>query len=177
MAEKKRSIDKKETYTFEEVRGMIEGAISARAATLACFYKVMPKDLFDQYGKLALTELGKYRAQNKYFAVREKGDVSSMVDFLEQCCNDVSATVDDGIYSVEQDEEHALVNMDGKCALVKGWEDFGLSPEEVDYLCQIQGYGDYGQCEALGLKGEWMKTSARQGCSNCVLKITKLNEK
>lgn len=175
MAEKELSIIKKDSYSYDEVRTMLEAAMMARAATLASFYKVMPKDLFDKYGKLALYELGKYRAENPYFKTREYGDVMSMVDFWFQKCNDVSSTVDEGNYCVEHDEEHAIVNMDGKCALVKGWEAFGLSPEEVDYMCQIQGYGDFGQCEALGLKGTWLQTSTQPGCENCVIKLTKLN--
>lgn len=174
MTEREIKFNKKETYTYEEVRVMLEHAMMERAAAVGFFYTVMPRELFDQYGKKALYALGQYRAQNKYFDTREKGDVMSMVDFLATC-NGVSSTVDDGNYCVEHDKEHAVVNMDGKCALVKGWERMGLSAEEVDYLCQITGYGDYGQCESLGLRGEWLQTSAQPGCANCVLKITKLN--
>ncbi|MCQ4865312.1 hypothetical protein [Pseudoflavonifractor phocaeensis] len=166
---------KKETYTYAEVREMLEHALMERAATVGFFYKTMPRELFDLYAKKALYALGRYRAQNKYFETREKGDVMAMVDFLDNFGNGVSSTVDDGNYCVEHDEEHAIVNMDGKCALVLGWERMGLSPEEVDYLCQITGYGDFGQCEGLGLRGEWLQTSAQPGCANCVLKITKLN--
>lgn len=174
MTEREIKFNKKENYTYDEVREMLEGAMMARAATVACFYKVMPRALFDKYGKLALYALGQYRAENDYFTNRKKGEVNLMVDYLATC-NGVSSTVDDGNYCVEMDAEHAIVNMDGKCALVKGWENFGLSQEEVDYLCQITGYGDFGQCESLGLKGEWLRTSAQPGCANCVLKITKLN--
>ncbi|MDD3797248.1 MAG: hypothetical protein PHE06_15030 [Lachnospiraceae bacterium] len=174
MTEREIKFNKKESYTYDEVRAMLEHAMMERAAAVGFFYKVMPRELFDQYGKKALYALGQYRAQNKYFETREKGDVMSMVDFLATC-NGVSSTVDDGNYCTEHDEEHAVVNMDGKCALVKGWEKMGLNPDEVDYLCQITGYGDYGQCESLGLKGEWLQTSAQPKCPNCILKITKLN--
>lgn len=175
MTEREIRFNKKDTYTYSEVRTMLEHALMERAATLGFFYKVMPRDLFDHYGKLALYALGQYRAKNPYFDTREKGDVMAMVDYLWEKGNGVSSTVDDGNYCTEHDEEHALVNMDGKCALVAGWERMGLSPDEVDYLCQITGYGDFGQCEALGLKGEWLETSAKPGCERCILKITKLN--
>lgn len=175
MTEKELRFRKKDTYTYDEVRAMLEHAMMERAAVLGFFYKVMPKEVFEPYAKKAMYALGRYRALNPYFETREKGDVMAMVDFLDIYGNGVSSTVDDGNYCVEHDEEHAIVNMDGKCALVKSWERMGMSPEEVDYLCQITGYGDFGQCEGLGLKGEWLQTSAQPGCENCILKITKLN--
>ena len=175
MTEREIRFRKKDTYSYGEVRAMLEHAMMERAAVLGFFYRVMPREVFEPYAKRAMYALGQYRAQNPYFQTREPGDVMSMVDFLDIYGNGVSSTVDDGNYCVEHDGEHAVVNMDGKCALVQSWERMGMSPEEVDYLCQITGYGDFGQCESLGLRGEWLQTSAQPGCENCVLKITKLN--
>ena len=67
--------------------------------------------------------------------------------------------------------------MEGKCALVQGWEKMGFSPEEVEYLCDIASYGDYGHANALELQGTWLCTSAQKGCDYCDFKIEKLKEK
>lgn len=163
---------KKETYTYDEVRDMIEAAIMDRARYLGFFYKVMPRELFDEYGKKALFAYGESKADNPFFSDYEKSDTKAMVDFLEST-NGVNATPSIGIYCVEEGDGHAILNMDGKCALVKGWEQMGLSPEEVDYLCLIASYGDFGQCHALGLKGEWLETSTKPGCDRCVFRIEK----
>lgn len=163
---------KKDSYSYEEVRQMIEGAMMDRARYLGFFYKVMPQELFDEYGKKALFAYGEFKAQNQFFEGREKGDIKAMSDFLEST-NGVSATPSIGIYCTELDSEHAILNMDGKCALVQGWEQMGLTTEEVDYLCQIASYGDFGHCHALGLKGEWLETSTKPGCSRCVFKVVK----
>lgn len=173
MTEKDIRFNKKETYTYDEVRAMLEHAMMERAAVMGFFYKAMPRELFDLYGKKALYALGQYRAEHKFFETREKGDVMSLVDFLDTC-NGVSFTCADGNYCVEHDAEHAVVNMDGKCALVQGWERMGFAREDVDHLCYISGYGDKGQCESLGLRGEWLKT--QPGCANCVLKITPMGD-
>ena len=73
--------------------------------------------------------------------------------------------------------EAGMPVMEGKCALVQGWEKMGLSPEEVEYLCDIASYGDYGHANALDLQGTWLCTSAQKGCDYCDFKIEKLKEK
>ena len=46
---------KKETYTYAEVREMLEHALMERAATVGFFFtKTMPRELFDLYAKKAL---------------------------------------------------------------------------------------------------------------------------
>lgn len=73
--------------------------------------------------------------------------------------------------SSSKDAEKATLNMDGKYVLVQGWEAMGLRPEELDYLCLIASYSDFGHCHALGPEGEWLKTSTKPGCDNCVFKV------
>lgn len=55
--------NKKDTYTYEEVRPMIEAALEDRARYLGFFYKVMPRDLFDKYAKKAMYAYGEYKGQ------------------------------------------------------------------------------------------------------------------
>ena len=49
MTEQEIRFNKKDTYTYAEVREMIEGAMMDRARYLGFFYKVMPRELFDEY--------------------------------------------------------------------------------------------------------------------------------
>lgn len=170
MTEQEKKFGKKDTYTYEEVRSMIESANADRARYLGFFYKVMPRELFDLYAKKALFAYGEYKAKNPFFDKYNKGDLNAMTDFLEST-NGVSATPSIGIYAVEKTKDHHIINMDGKCALVEGWKGMGFSPEEVDYLCLIASYGDFGHCHALGLEGEWLQTSTKPGCDHCVFKV------
>ncbi len=95
-----------------------------------------------------------------------------MAEFLVSC-NGVGNTLAKGNSIVESTEEAATVRMEGKCALVQGWEGgMGLSQEEVAYLCEIASYGDFGHAEALGLNGTWLCTSAQEGCDHCELQDT-----
>ena len=54
--------NKKDNYTYEEVRKMIESALEDRARYLGFFYKVMPRELFDLYAKKALYAYGEHKA-------------------------------------------------------------------------------------------------------------------
>ena len=167
---------KKDTYTYEEVRPLIEAAIEDRARYLGFFYKVMPKDLFDKYAKKALYAYGEYKALGLGFGKGNEGNPEGLADFLVGA-NGVANTLAVGNQVLERDEESVTVRMEGKCALVQGWEKMGFSPEEVSYLCDIASYGDYGHANALDLQGTWICTSAQPGCDYCDFKVEKLKEK
>lgn len=165
------SSPKKETYTYEELRPMFERCIMDRATYLGFFYKVMPRELFDLYGKKALWELGKFRHEVRGWCPR-KNDIECFGDYLVEGF-DVNNTLDDHNEYVELTDDHATIHMLGKCALVKGWEEMGLSPEEVAYLCEIACYGDYGHTDVCGLKGTFTCTSAQPGKEYCEFIIEK----
>ena len=168
--------NKKETYTYEEVRAMVEAAMEDRARYLGYFYKVMPRDLFDKYAKKALYAYGEFKANGLGAGKGHEGDPKGLADFLVGC-NGVANTLAVGNKIQESADEHVTVRMEGKCALVQGWERMGLSPEEVEYLCDIASYGDFGHANALDLQGTWECTSAQPGCDYCDFKIEKLKEK
>lgn len=174
--EERAQYSKKDTYTYEEVRPMIEAAIEDRARYLGFFYKVMPRDLFDKYAKKALYAYGEYKALGMGAGQGHEGDPAGLADFLVSC-NSVANTLAVGNHVCEKTDEFTTVRMEGKCALVQGWEKMGLSPEEVEYLCDIASYGDYGHANALDLQGTWLCTSAQKGCDYCDFKIEKLKEK
>lgn len=174
--EDRKAYNKKDTYTYEEVRPMIEAAIEDRARYLGFFYKVMPEDLFDQYAKKALYAYGEYKALGMGAGQGQEGNPNGLAEFLV-ACNSAANTLSIGNYMSEKTDEYTTVRMEGKCALVQGWEKMGLSPEEVQYLCEIASYGDYGHANALDLQGTWLCTSAQPGCEFCDFKIEKLREK
>ena len=161
---------KKDTYTYEEVRPLVEAALEDRARNLAFFYKVMPKELFDLYAKKALYAYGAWKATGMGKGAGSEGNPAGLAQFLCSC-NGVANTLAVGNRIVEQTEDTATVRMEGKCALVQGWENMGLTPEEVAYMCEIASYGDFGHSEALNLNGEWLCTSAQPGCDYCDFKI------
>ena len=168
--------NKKDTYTYEEVRQLVEAALEDRARYLAFFYKVMPRDLFDKYAKKALYAYGEYKALGLGAGQGHEGDPAGLAEFLVGC-NGVANTLAVGNKVEYSDEESTTVRMEGKCALVQGWEKMGLSPEEVTYLCDIASYGDFGHANALELTGTWVCTSAQPGCDYCDFKIEKMKEK
>lgn len=173
--EERAQYNKKDTYTYEEVRPMIEAALEDRARYLGFFYKVMPRELFDLYAKKALYAYGEYKAAMGCGAGSD-GDPKGMAAFLVSC-NSVANTLAVGNCISQEDDESSTVRMEGKCALVQGWEKMGLSPEEVQYMCEIASYGDYGHANALGLTGTWLCTSAQKDCDYCDFKIEKMKEK
>ena len=120
--------NKKETYTYEEVRAMVEAAMEDRARYLGYFYKVMPRDLFDKYAKKALSPTASSRptalAQER--ATRETPRAWPISWWA---ANGVANTLAVGNKIQESADEHVTVRMEGKCALVQGWERMGLSPE------------------------------------------------
>lgn len=179
MTEKKEEramYNKKDTYAYEEVRSMIEAAMEDRARYLGFFYKVMPKELFDLYAKKALYAYGEYKALGMGAGAGHEGDPKGLADFLVSC-NSVANTLDVGNRIVDQTDKYTTVRMEGKCALVQGWEKMGLSPEEVEYLCYIASFGDFGHANALDLQGTWLCTSAQPGCDFCDFKVEELKEK
>lgn len=168
MPEKDYGPGKKATYTYEEAREYLVNAMKDRAKTLGAFYKVMPRELFHEYATKALFEYGAMKGDR----IKEKNSPKSFADFLISC-NSVANTCAIGNSVLSENEDEVVVHMDGSCALVEGWREMGLTDEEVDYLCQVQCYGDYGHTDAVGCKGEWLCTSASGKCTYCDFKITK----
>ncbi len=162
---------KKETYTYEEAREYLVSAMKDRAKTLGAFYKVMPRELFDEYAKKACYEYGAAKGDR----IPVKDSPKAFADFLVSC-NSVANTCAIGNSVQSETEDEIVVHMAGSCALVEGWREMGLTNEEVDYLCSVQCYGDYGHTEACGCKGEWLCTSAAGKTDYCDFKITKMNK-
>lgn len=83
--EERAQYNKKDTYTYEEVRPLIEAAMEDRARYLGFFYKVMPKELFDKYAKKALYAYGEYKALGLKAGAGREGDPQGLAEFLVGC--------------------------------------------------------------------------------------------
>ena len=158
---------KKEFYTREEARSMLVEAIKNRGRYLACFYKHMPKELFDQVAKKALYEYGLSKTPSK------KGDVVAMVEILNEACHTPGSTV--GYATIEQlSDQRAVMTFHDGCVLLDAWREMGLSDRECEYLCDVACYGDYGYANAHELKSKFLHTMAHKGKDTCKYQIEKL---
>ena len=119
--EERAQYNKKDTYTYEEVRAMIESALEDRARYLAFFYKVMPRDLFDKYAKKALYAYGEFKALGMGCGAGHEGDPAGLADFLVGC-NGVANTLAVGNHVCDKTDEYTTVRMEGKCAPLHGGE-------------------------------------------------------
>lgn len=69
---------------------------------------------------------------------------------------------------VSADENEAVVTLN-YCALLKAWQDMGMSDEECAMMCSIAMEGDRGIAEGVGLDFELEGTLA-DGCECCTLR-------
>ena len=168
--------DKHEVYSYNEVRPMFEAALKDRGRLFGFFYKVMPKDLFDKYAREAWFEYGKFKKDMKLYK-GEDGDVQAFAEhMIRPEAFSVSGTSDGEGWWIKRDPKQSIVGFGGKCQLVAAWEQMGLSPEEVKYLCEVACEGDAGLSEALGLKGYFNFTSADPEKDYCEFVVEKKDD-
>ncbi|MEG0913688.1 MAG: hypothetical protein RSD35_09395 [Oscillospiraceae bacterium] len=168
MADKNYGPGKKATYTYEEVREYAVAAMKDRAKTLGAFYQVMPRELFHEYATKAMFAYGAAKGDR----IPTKNSPKAFSEFLVSC-NSVANTCADKNSLISCTDDEAVVRFDGVCALVEGWQEMGITADEVKYLCEVQSYGDYGHTDSVGCKGEFLCNSATPGCDHCEFKITK----
>ena len=174
--EERAQYNKKDTYTYEEVRPLIEAAMEDRARYLGFFYKVMPRDLFDKYAKKALYAYGEYKALGMGAG---KGH-EAILRVWPTSWSPATALPTPWLWATRSSRRPTSTPPSAwraSAPSVQGWEKMGLSPEEVEYLCDIASYGGLRPCNALDLQGTWLCTSAQKGCDYCDFKIEKLKEK
>lgn len=58
-----------------------------------------------------------------------------------------------------------------RCPLVEAWRDKGLSPEEVDLLCEIAAAVDFGTFEGAGLELTFLDRAGKPGSTRCLLEL------
>ncbi|MBR5342242.1 MAG: L-2-amino-thiazoline-4-carboxylic acid hydrolase [Erysipelotrichaceae bacterium] len=69
---------------------------------------------------------------------------------------------------VSSNEDEAVVTLN-YCALLKAWQEMGLSDEECAMMCSIAMEGDRGIAEGVGLDFE-LEGSLADGCEYCTLR-------
>ena len=84
----------------------------------------MPRELFDLYAKRALYAYGEYKANGLGAGKGHEGDPQGLADFLVGC-NSVANTLAVGNQVIDKTDDYTTVRMEGKCALVQGWEKNG----------------------------------------------------
>ena len=77
-----------------------------------------------------------------------------------------SDTFEKKLVSANEDEAVVTLNY---CALLKAWQDMGLSDEECAMMCQIAMEGDRGIAEGVGLDFD-LEGSLADGCECCTLR-------
>ena len=162
--------EKERLFTYQEVRAMTEAALKERARYIGCFYKVMPKEMFDQYAREAMKEYGIFRVTMGQYK-GEPGDHAAFAQML--AANVVNNTNSDIHFIAKADEEQTVVRLTGKCGLVERWIDMGFTPEEVDYLCEVVCEADYAYTDRLGLNARFVCTNAQPDSHCCDMVVKK----
>lgn len=73
---------------------------------------------------------------------------------------------------IEERAEGRIVLRMTACPLVDAWRDAGLSPEEIDTLCEIAAAVDEGTFEGAGLELEFLDRLGKPGSTRCLLQLT-----
>ena len=77
-----------------------------------------------------------------------------------------SDTFEKKLVSANEDEAVVTLNY---CALLKAWQDMGMSDEECAMMCEIAMEGDRGIAEGVGLDFD-LEGSLADGCECCTLR-------
>jgi hypothetical protein len=72
---------------------------------------------------------------------------------------------------IESLEDGRLVLRMESCPLVEAWRSFGLSPEEIDRMCEISAAVDQGTFTGAGLGLEFLDRLGKPGSCRCLLEL------
>ncbi|MBI5230818.1 MAG: L-2-amino-thiazoline-4-carboxylic acid hydrolase [Coriobacteriales bacterium] len=72
---------------------------------------------------------------------------------------------------IEERGEDVIVLRMTACPLKEAWEDLGLSPQQVDLMCQIASAVDEGTFEMAGLELTFRDRLASPGSKRCLLEL------
>lgn len=172
MNKKEHDEYRKSKFTFDEAREIMMGQMNDRARYAGFMYKELGKEEFDKMGEVCFHDYGLNRTTN---IPGKRGEPRTMADWITDN-NGVGSACEWNELTYE-DQDKCIVRFHGKCALVKGWEDMGLSREEVIHMCDVICYGDYGVAEGLGVKCFYNYTNADGVHDGCELVIERIKDK
>lgn len=73
---------------------------------------------------------------------------------------------------VEEAGEGRVVLRMEACPLVDAWRGLGLSPDEIDVLCDVSNAVDFGTFEGAGLDLRFLDRLGCEGSKRCLLELT-----
>ncbi len=122
-----------ETYTFEEVRGLMDRLHFARAEYLASILLALQARFGDEVMKIAgdaIFEIGRHQGQQLGKLSKDK----SLADFAEGFMGDKFDRPYWG-YVIEQSSDKLVTGYMEYCPLPRKWKDMGLPDDQIQKLC------------------------------------------
>ena len=153
-------------YTQKEFTNAIRSAIEDRATWFYLLLKEAEEEGLnqDELAKKAITRYGKIKGEN-FINVRTARDFATkLLGGNNTCAFDMEKLL------VEEDRVELKF---GHCALYEAWKKLGCTSDEIENLCKMANYGDYGILSCTeGLNLEFPKMQAK-GDDYCHVVITK----
>lgn len=104
----------------------------------------------------------------KYRAAAESGDLAAVGAIFCDGSPSEGALFTPGIETL--DGEHLVLRMES-CPLVDAWRKLGLTPEEVDRMCEISAAVDEGTFAGAGLELTFLDRLGMSGSCRCLLQL------
>jgi len=153
-------------YSQKEFTDGIRSAIQDRATWFYLLLQAAEEEGLDpdRIAHKALTKYGKLKGSNYK-------DVKSAGDFVTKLSSG-NNTYAFAIEKLVVEENWGELKF-GHCALVEAWKKLGCTPEEIQNLCKMANYGDYGILSCTeGLELEFPKMLAK-GDDHCHVIVRK----
>lgn len=153
-------------YTEKELTEAVRAAIQDRATWFYLLLKAAKEAGVDddKIAKKAITHYGKLKGKNF-------NDVKNAGDFVTKLSTGVLKGAFDMERVVAEDNRGELKFK--HCALVEAWKKLGCTNKEIEDLCKMANYGDYGMISCFqGLELEFPKMISK-GDSYCHMVVTK----
>ncbi len=151
------------TYTQQELTDAFRSAIEDRAKWFYLLSKHTPEG-FDDIAEKAITEFGIAKGE-------ALGECKTPADFAKGILTGHA----NGAFAMEPvkiDEEESVIKFH-HCALVEAWKKLGCSPEEIEHLCDLACYGDYGMVGVfpeLQIEFKQLISRCESCCEMCITK-------
>jgi len=153
-------------YTEKELTDSIRAAIEDRATWFYLLLKAAEEEGVDEdkIAKNAITKFGKFKGKNF-------DDVKTPGDFVTRLSEGNNTLAFDIQKVVANENRGELIFR--YCPFVELWKKLGCSKEEIENLCKMANYGDYGILSCIdGLKLEFPKMISK-GDEYCQVVVTK----
>ncbi len=154
-------MDNEKKYTQQELTDAFRSAIEDRAKWFYLLSKYT-KEGFDEVAEQAITEFGIAKG-------KALGDCKTAKDFANGILSGHPNKAFD-MEPVKLDDDKCVIKFH-HCPLVEAWKKLGCSKEEVEHLCDLACYGDYGMVsifENLSLEWKQLLSKGAKCCEMCI---------